>query len=204
MKTLILLIPVVVLLCFAVRLSATEPGFNTEPIAPKFNDAPMVTSEFGMGLFVENADVLAARQDCPNGFCPSPVSITRHLPATTSFVFESPVSVATSSPAPGYHRHLMKDGTVIEHHDSNYGDPVAHAGVAGAGWPKYYGPVATQEGIDVPFVGSIMAVEVTTSSVVTRNRGYGVFGLRSTPGPIARFVAGLRAAQATRSAMRGW
>lgn len=51
------------------------------------------------------------------------------------------VSAPYVSP-PGYHRHVMVDGTIIEHADYNYGDPVAHAGVAGSNWPKYYGPLA--------------------------------------------------------------
>lgn len=41
----------------------------------------------------------------------------------------------------GYHRHVMVDGTIMEHADWNYGDPVAHAGVVGSNWPKYYGPL---------------------------------------------------------------
>lgn len=48
-------------------------------------------------------------------------------------------SAPYSSP-PGYHRHVLVDGSIIEHHDSNFGDPIAHAGVAGRNWPKYYGP----------------------------------------------------------------
>jgi hypothetical protein len=65
------------------------------------------------------------------------------------------VSAATSVPAPvvrfpartmpyqsppGFHRHVRIDGTVIEHHDSNLGDPRAHQGIASP-WPKYWGPL---------------------------------------------------------------
>lgn len=42
---------------------------------------------------------------------------------------------------PGYHRHVTQSGVVIEHHDSNFGDPVAHAGIEWP-WPKYSGPLA--------------------------------------------------------------
>lgn len=37
---------------------------------------------------------------------------------------------------PGMHAHRRADGSVIVHGDENYGDPAAHAGVVGAGWPK--------------------------------------------------------------------
>lgn len=49
------------------------------------------------------------------------------------------VERAYTSPA-GYHRHVKRDGTIIEHADSNYGDPVAHAGIDRP-WPKYFGPL---------------------------------------------------------------
>lgn len=35
----------------------------------------------------------------------------------------------------GYHAHQRQDGTVIVHGDENFGDPVAHAGIARP-WPK--------------------------------------------------------------------
>jgi len=71
------------------------------------------------------APAASSEMICPNGMCPMPVAIV------------SPYS----SPR-GYHRHVMTDGSIIEHHDSNYGDPVAHRGVAGRGWPKYFGTAA--------------------------------------------------------------
>lgn len=52
------------------------------------------------------------------------------------------VEKSYQSPA-GFHRHVKRDGTVIEHHDSNFGDPVAHAGIDRP-WPKYYGPLAPE------------------------------------------------------------
>ena len=42
-----------------------------------------------------------------------------------------------ASPA-NYHRHVTIDGRVIEHHDSNFGNPAAHYDVRSP-WPKYYG-----------------------------------------------------------------
>lgn len=41
----------------------------------------------------------------------------------------------------GYHRHVTRDGTVIEHHDSNHGSAPAHADILPP-WPKYFGPLA--------------------------------------------------------------
>lgn len=67
---------------------------------------------------------------------PSVKLVVDAVPAAGSIL-----SAPYNSP-PGYHRHVMVDGSIIEHHDSNYGDPVAHAGVAGRNWPKYYGPQA--------------------------------------------------------------
>lgn len=56
--------------------------------------------------------------------------------ATTTVVRSGPYR----SP-PGYHRHVTRAGVVVEHHNSNHGDPVAHAGIDRP-WPKYYGPVS--------------------------------------------------------------
>lgn len=64
-----------------------------------------------------------------------------------------PVTAAASQPAaakkvstvyldpPGTHRHVLTNGTIIAHEDWNYGDPVAHMGVAGRNWPRYTGPL---------------------------------------------------------------
>jgi hypothetical protein len=37
---------------------------------------------------------------------------------------------------PGFHSHRLADGSTIVHADTNFGDPVAHAGVVGRNWPK--------------------------------------------------------------------
>jgi len=164
----------------SVTAFATEPGFNTEPIAPKFNDAPMVTSEFGMGLFVPDAGTLAQQQEtiCIDGVCyPASMfqpttTITRFAPAPTSFVFEAPqegVEVASDPP--------MMAVEVC---------PIC-------GLPK------TNQA-----VSSGVTTTTVTSSVATRNRGYGLFGNRARPGLFARWAAGWRASRAARSAMRGW
>ncbi len=43
----------------------------------------------------------------------------------------APVAAPAVVP-PGMHAHVRADGSVIVHADSNYGDPVAHAGIV---WP---------------------------------------------------------------------
>lgn len=80
---------------------------------------------------------------------PAPVVTKKVVQPTKTLVVYEPAPAKTvvrtttryTSP-PGYHRHVLTNGTIIEHHDSNFGDPVAHSGVAGAGWPKYYGPLS--------------------------------------------------------------
>lgn len=67
----------------------------------------------------------------------------RPVTATAS----QPASVRKAAPAvyldpPGTHRHVLTNGTIIAHEDWNYGDPIAHLGVAGRNWPKYTGPLA--------------------------------------------------------------
>lgn len=67
---------------------------------------------------------------------------TTCVPVTTvvPVVFmTTPVSTAVNTLAVvprGHHAHKMSDGSTMIHADSNYGDPVAHAGVLGDGWPK--------------------------------------------------------------------
>lgn len=42
---------------------------------------------------------------------------------------------------PGFHRHMLPDGTVFEHNDANFGSAPAHQGLPWP-WPKYNGPLA--------------------------------------------------------------
>ncbi len=87
-----------------------------------------------------------------------PGDVLTVLLADTDQAFEisvRPVTAAASQPAatrkaapavyvdaPGTHRHVLTNGTIIAHEDWNFGDPIAHLGVAGRNWPKYTGPLA--------------------------------------------------------------
>lgn len=72
---------------------------------------------------------------------PKPVAIVPKATPVKPPIVVAPKSTAPYKSPPGYHRHVKIDGTVIEHHDSNLGDPVAHSGIVRP-WPKYNGPIA--------------------------------------------------------------
>jgi hypothetical protein len=99
-----------------------------------------IESTFGLGeTLAASAVAIGEKTPKPSDSHASTVSVARSVPFR--IVSSKTVEAPYKSP-PGYHRHVMADGSVIEHHDSNYGDPVAHAGVVGRNWPKYNGPVA--------------------------------------------------------------
>lgn len=96
-----------------------------------------VASDF---CFVPNSVNYAAASGvcncgCPN--CPCDDAVQAAKVASQSVYLQTEYS----SPI-GYHRHLMVDGSILEHSNANRGNAAAHVGVASnrlSRWPRYYG-----------------------------------------------------------------
>lgn len=132
--------------------------------------------------------VTVQRKICENGRCRivnvrEPVTrlvkvaaeSTACVVSTLADVASVPVrAVANYVDRPGYHRHILTDGTVIEHHDSNYGSASAHAGVmswGGMTWPKYRGPVAPGMLATVPTAESLDVSQFVDYASIQRVTG---------------------------------
>ncbi len=118
-------------------------------------------------------------------------TVSAPLPKLTPIPLVEPVAetfgmAAYRSPA-GYHRHVMNDGSIIEHHDSNYGSASAHRGVAGAGWPKYYGPAAPSDVVTRTVQRSVSRQQLVRVPCPTCPSGYRyVMQTVTTPASVAQ------------------
>lgn len=139
---------VLAFVCFAASAGAQTFDLDSETfgLGPKTNrQVDETTADFGETFGLDPLPSMAPRETS------SSTGVSRSRPARAAAKLPPPSEASTATrriaaapytSPPGYHRHVLIDGTVIEHGDWNYGDPVAHSGVAGAGWPKYFGPVA--------------------------------------------------------------
>lgn len=173
-----IIIAVVAFIGFAIsqtNATPTKPAFETgqdvSDWAVTENTERIVKLEGRVDVLEAKVETVSASApavdpSCPNGCCQTPAAVSAAAP------YSSP---------PGYHRHVMEDGSIMEHEDNNIGDPVAHTGVVGIGWPKYYGPEAP--GQVATFYGGCSGVSVS----VQRNRVFNGIG------PLRRLAAGLAA-----------
>ncbi len=92
----------------------------------------------------ETVYVTEYRTICTNGVCRQ-VPVQRAVRRLVNRTATAARNVASYVSPPGFHRHVLTDGTVIEHHDSNFGSAAAHVGVTswgGSTWTKYTGTAA--------------------------------------------------------------
>lgn len=119
---------------------------------------PAFGQTFGLGYDEPRREVVSVDSGETYGLGGHIVSINKMVPPVV-LVLPTPVIRAAPrivsqpyvEPA-GFHRHVKTDGTIIIHEDFNFGDPVAHAGVARP-WPKYFGglqPTIQQSGSACP------------------------------------------------------
>src|SRR5262245_53366717 len=142
MKT---LIAIAVVVCASLTATAGEPVFYY------LNNGEVSTNNPDATVYV-----LPAVTESVSNFPLSRVVPQAQLPVVRQVVVPS-----------GYHAHETVNGTII-HHDSNFGDPAAHAGVLGKGWPKtaFAGDVVTIGTSADPCPGGVCPVPSRTRAVV--------------------------------------
>ena len=114
--------------CLAIAFVGLNTAYAHEPTNP----AEQVTLKPGDVLTILLADSDQAFE----------VSVRPVTAAASQPVAVRKAAAAVYIDPPGTHRHVLTTGQVIAHEDWNYGDPIAHMGVAGRNWPKYRGPLA--------------------------------------------------------------
>lgn len=154
MRTILAIAILLVLAVLATASWASEETYGLGEPASESQPVAYYAETYGLGTSV----YVATMQDCPGGICPlptrtvtrsvarytpaasvlcpncpSPTVVTRAMPVASSDCPNCPTSVVSTTSAivpPGYHSHRAHDGSIVVHHNSNFGNMAAHRGMS--------------------------------------------------------------------------